>query len=81
MMMCEKGIEMPNGMAPDKMTGPERLAETSMLLSLAMMRLWLRRRGGARQGAARERDFSRESGRDCLDVSRETRLTVTAGKP
>ena len=81
MMMCEKGIEMTHGMDPDKMTGPERLAETSMLLSLAMMRLWLRRRSCAHQGASQERAFSRESGRDCLELSRETRLTVTAGKP
>ena len=36
---------MPNGMNPSEMTGQERLAEVSTLLSLAMMRVWMKRRG------------------------------------
>lgn len=35
---------MSSGMDPDKMSGAERLDEAAMLLALAMMRLWLRRR-------------------------------------
>jgi hypothetical protein len=42
-----------NGTDPIAMTAEERLAEVSMLLSLAMMRLWLKRRAGARRHAAR----------------------------
>jgi hypothetical protein len=37
-------IAMSSGMDPDKMSGAERLDEAAMLLALAMMRLWLRRR-------------------------------------
>lgn len=34
---------MSNGMDPGKMTSAERLDELSMLLGMAMLRLWLRR--------------------------------------
>jgi hypothetical protein len=64
---------MNNGMDPDKMTGPERLDELSMLLALAMIRVWLRRR--------QERTISRDFGRDSLGNPAETRPTVGAGKP
>ena len=40
-----------NGTDPCSMTGEERLADVSMLLSLAMMRLWMKRRAGARPTA------------------------------
>ena len=70
-----------NGMDPDTMTAEERLAEVSMLLSLAMMRLWLKRRAGAHRPAAGERAFSRDSREILLGCPVETRPLVTAGKP
>lgn len=52
---------MTSGTDPGAMSGQERMAEVSMLLSLAMMRLWLKRRGGACQAASRERALSAET--------------------
>lgn len=49
---------MTNGMDPDKMSNAERLGEVSMLLSMAMMRLWLKHRGQARSSRVDERAFS-----------------------
>ena len=72
---------MTNGTDPSTMTGEERLAEVSMLLSLAMMRMWLKRRGGACRLVSRERAFSRDSGGNPLGCPAETRPPVTAGKP
>ena len=72
---------MTNGTDPSSMTGQERMAEVSMLLSLAMMRLWLKRRDGARGAAAPERAFSRAFDRDSLGFDAESRPPVAAGKP
>ena len=36
---------MTHGMDPSGMTGQERIAEVSGLLSLAMLRVWMKRRG------------------------------------
>lgn len=57
---------MTHGMDPSQMTPAERMDEVGMLLSLAMMRLWLNRRASAGQ-----RSFSRDSAspaRDCLEL-------------
>jgi len=70
-----------NGTDPDTMTGEERLAEVSMLLSLAMMRVWLKRRAGAHRHASGERAFSRDSREILLGCPVETLPPVTAGKP
>ena len=61
---------MVNGTDPGTMTGEERMAEASMLLSLAMMRLWLKRRGQARSAGVDERGFSREGVTIALPPSR-----------
>jgi len=74
-------MTMTNGMDPNAMTAEERMAEVSMLLSLAMMRLWLKRRAGAGRHTSGERAFSRDSGGNPLGCPAETRLPVTAGKP
>jgi len=63
---------MINGMEPEKMAPAERLDEVGMLLSLAMMRMWLRRK---------ERAVSRDNSTLSLELASETRLSVTAGKP
>jgi len=60
---------MTHGMDPGCMTPAERVDEVGMLLSLAMMRLWRKRR----DSAIGRRDGSRNSlqvGRDCLELSR-----------
>ena len=68
---------MTNGMDPGQMTPIERLDEVSMLLSLAMTRLWVKRR----VGTGRQRVFSNSSsfsrkfsqvGEDCLELSART---------
>lgn len=69
-VMCNEGMSMTNGTNPSEMTGQERLAEVSMLLSLAMMRMWLKRRGQARSSRLDERGFSREPGTITLAPSR-----------
>jgi hypothetical protein len=77
-------MKMTNGMDPSTMTGEERLAEVGMLLSLAMMRMWLKRRGGTCRLASRERQVSRDfsqAGGNPLGCPAETRPPVTAGKP
>ena len=74
-------MNMTNGTDPAGMTAPERMAEVSMLLSLAMMRLWLKRRAGARRPAAGERAFSRDSCEILLGCPVDTLPPVTAGKP
>ena len=63
---------MTNGTEPQKMDPAERLDEVGMLLSLAMMRMWLRRK---------ERAVSRDNSKVSLELAPETRLSVTAGKP
>lgn len=60
---------MTHGMDPGRMTPAERADEVGMLLSLAMMRLWLKRR--ARPGRAGSREFS-QVGQDCLELPRHT---------
>ena len=70
-----------NGTDPITMTAEERLAEVSMLLSLAMIRLWLKRRAGAGRHTSRERGFSRDSFEKALGCPAETLPLVTAGKP
>jgi len=62
---------MSSGMDPGRMTPAERADEVGMLLSLAMMRLWLKRRArvGGRGGVSRE--FP-QNGQDCLELSRRT---------
>ena len=74
-------MAMHNGMDPNTMTAEERLAEVSMLLSLAMMRLWLKQRAGTRRHVSAERGFSRDSREILLGCPVETRPLVTAGKP
>ena len=54
--MSTERLIMTNGMDPSQMTPAERIDEVGMLLSLAMMRLWLKRRAGTGQ-----RSFSRDS--------------------
>ncbi len=73
-------MNMTNGMDPDKMTGEERMAEVSMLLSLAMMRLWPKRRRAC-GSTSPERDFSRDFGGNSLGCPVETLPPVAAGKP
>ena len=70
-------MNMTNGTDPSEMTGQERMAEVSMLLSLAMMRLWLKRRAGARP-AAPERAISREYS---LGLGEQSLPLVAAGEP
>ena len=65
-----ENTNMVNGTDPGTMTGEERMAEASMLLSLAMMRLWLKRRGQARSAGVDERGFSREGVTIALPPSR-----------
>ena len=60
---------MTHGMDPGRMTPAERADEVGMLLSLAMMRLWLKRR--ARAGRPGSREFSQDE-QDCLELPRET---------
>ena len=60
---------MTHGMDPGQMTPTERADEVGMLLSLAVMRLWLKRR--ARAGRACSREFS-QVGQDCLELPRHT---------
>lgn len=74
-------MAMTNGTDPEAMTAEERLAEVSMLLSLAMLRLWLKRRAGAPGRAPGERAFSRDPGGNPLGCPVENRLPVTAGEP
>jgi len=59
---------MTHGMDPGRMTPAERADEVGMLLSLAMMRLWLKRRARRRTGS---REFS-QVGQDCLELPRQT---------
>ena len=67
-----------NGTDPITMTAEERLAEVSMLLSLAMMRLWLKRRQTACRAAPPERAISREYS---LGLDGQSLPPVAAGKP
>lgn len=60
---------MTNGMDPSQMTSAERMDEVGMLLSMAMMRLWLKRRK------------ERVSWDNPLACPAETLPLVTAGKP
>jgi len=69
---------MTNGMDPRKMGPAERLDEVGMLLSLAMMRMWLKRRVRAGGAALPEREISSEYN---LDSGAESRPLVAAGKP
>lgn len=59
---------MSNGMEPGKMTSAERLDELSMLLGMAMLRLWLKRR--------KKREISK---RNSLGKPPETRPPVAGG--
>jgi hypothetical protein len=59
-------IAMYNAVAPDTMTPAERLDETALLLTLAMLRLWRKRR--------KKRAFSP---RNSLELPAETRLNVS----
>lgn len=65
-----ENMNMVNGADPGKMTGEERVAEASMLLSLAMMRLWLKRHGQGRSSRVDARGFSRETATIPLAPSR-----------
>jgi hypothetical protein len=69
---------MTNGTDPNAMTVEGRLAEVSMLLSLAMVRLWRKRRDGGCRAASRERGFSRDSAGNSLGSPAETRPPVAA---
>lgn len=66
----KEDTNMTNGTDPGTMNGEERMAEVSMLLSMAMMRLWLRRRGQVRSASVDERGFSREDVTIALPPSR-----------
>ena len=74
--MLTENRTMDGGKDPDTMTGQERLAEVGMLLALAMMRLWLKRRGGAAGPAPGQRGLSRGSPDNRLEVPLETPLSV-----
>ncbi len=63
---AQKEVAVTNGTDPAWMTPEERLDEVGMLLSLAMMRLWLKRRRAACGG---ERGVSRDWRQDCLELS------------
>ena len=65
-----ENTNMVNGTDPGTMTGEERMAEASMLLSLAMMRLWRKRRGLVRSAGVDERGFSRDAVTIALPPSR-----------
>lgn len=75
--MLTEDRTMYGGMDPSTMTGQDRLAEVGMLLALAMMRLWLKRRGGAAGPAPGQRGLSRGSPDNRLELSRETPLSVS----
>jgi hypothetical protein len=62
---------MTHGMDPERMTPSERMDEVGMLLSLAMMRLWLKRRGRAGCQRPSSREFS-QVGEDCLELPYQT---------
>ena len=62
---------MSNGIDPGCMRPAERLDEVGMLLSLAMMRLWLKRHLAPGQQRAVSREFS-EIGEDCLELPSRT---------
>jgi len=62
---------MTHGMDPGQMTPDERADEVGMLLSLAMMRFWLKRRARAGGGRAGSREFS-QVGEDCLELPSRT---------
>jgi len=62
---------MTHGMDPGRMTPAERADEVGMLLSLAMMRLWLKRRARAGDRRVGSREFS-QVGQDCLELPRRT---------
>ena len=67
-VMYNEDKTMTNGMNPSDMTGPERLAEVSTLLSLAMMRVWMKRRGRAQSARLQPESSSHFSSRSsCLD--------------
>ena len=67
-VMCNEDKIMTNGMNPSEMTGPERLAEVSTLLSLAMMRVWMKRRGRVQSSRLQPESSSHFSSRSsCLD--------------
>jgi hypothetical protein len=72
---AKEDVKMTNGTNPSEMAVEERMAEVSMLLSLAMMRLWLRRRGACGP-ASEERAISRDYS---LGTGVENRPPVVVG--
>jgi len=62
---------MTNGIDPGCMRPAERLDEVGMLLSLAMMRLWLKRHLAPGRQRAVSRNFS-QVGKDCLELPGRT---------
>jgi len=62
---------MTNGIDPGCMRPAERLDEVGMLLSLAMMRLWLRRSLAPGRQRASSKDFS-QVGQDSLELPGRT---------
>ena len=62
-------LPMTHGMDPGRMTPAERADEVGMLLSLAMMRLWLKRRALTGRERWVSREFS-QVGQDCLELPR-----------
>ena len=62
---------MTNGIDPGHMTPAERLNEVGMLLSLAMMRLWMKRHFAPGRQRSVSRDFS-QIGKDCLELPGRT---------
>ena len=62
---------MTHGMDPGWMTPAERADEVGMLLSLAMMRQWLKRRAHGHGQRLGSREFSLV-GQDCLELGRPT---------
>jgi len=59
---------MANGTDPGRMTEAERLDEVAAVLSLAMMRVWLKRRRACGGQRAVSRD-SPPAGEDCLELA------------
>ena len=62
---------MTNGIDPGCMRPAERLDEVGMLLSLAMMRVWLKRCFVPGRQRAVSRDFL-QAGQDCLELPDRT---------
>ena len=61
---------MTTGTDPNLMTPAARMGEVSMLLSMGMMRLWLKRHAalGPQRGFSKDSRDSRQVAEDCLEL-------------